>query len=296
MGSPVTLTSSGSVEYGPDVPLPMQDYWVGHAIREVESTYGDIVSVNAKKKSLIKFGKTLQANDGVRTTVGIFQDAVVNETLATGNTVDSLVSTSGSDTGIVTVEGHTMDGSGNLTFVSQDVTATGQTRAVLGTPMARANRMYIKGGTFAVPAVANVGNIAVYDNAANSGLTAGKPDTDASVKMILVAGINQTQKCATSISSTDYWFISEVYASVTRGSPQSAKVNIEVEYKQVGGVWRPLGFEMNLDQASGPHMHDEMRPFFIIPKNSDVRMIAISDTASTIVSGYIGGVLAKVTG
>ncbi len=271
--------------------------WIRQAINNIRTNYGDIVSVDAKKKSLIKFGRTLSANDGVRTTVGIFQDAVVNETFATTNSVDSIVSTDAGDDMIITVEGHTIDTTnGKLTFVSQDATLNGQTRVALTTPMARANRMYVKNGTYASPATAPSGNITVYDNAANSGLTSGKPDTDASVKLMLVAGINQTEKCATSISDDDYWIITEIYAACTRSAPQDAAVDIEVEYRQIGGVWRPLGFEGNIDQGASSFIHDEMRPCHIIPKNSDVRMIAVSDTASTVVSGYIAGVLAKKVG
>jgi hypothetical protein len=52
--------------------------------------------------------------------------------------------------------------------------------------------------------------------------------------------------------------------------------------------------ELSLDQAVNGYMHDAMDPYVIIPKNSDVSMIAQSTLADTVCSGYINGYLAKV--
>lgn len=285
------------VPVGSDFPLPVTDFWIEQAIREIYSTYGDVVSVTKKKKSLVKFGRTLNADANVKTTVAIFQDAIVNETFATTNSVDKVVSTSGSDTGAVTIEGHTIDGSGNLTFVVQDATLTGQTAVTLGTPLARANRLYVKPGTFASPASDLQGDVTVFDSTlSGGGVTSGKPDQDAAVKLLCrgSAGKNQTEKAATSISSTDYWIVSKLHAGVTRTTGANAKVDVDLEFKKIGGVWRSMGVEAVLNQANESSLVEIFQPFLIVPKNSDVRMVATSDTNDTTLTGRFSGILAQV--
>lgn len=268
------------------------------AILYIESTYGDKVSFGQKKKLLNKFGRTNNADDGVKTTVAIFQDAEVNETFTTTNSIDSVISTSASDTEVVTIEGQTQNlTTGAFTFVTQNATLNGQTAVTLGTALARCDRIYVPAQTYGSPAADLVGDVAVYDSTVATGTTAGKPDVDTSVKCMVqgTAGKNQSEKCATTLSSVDYWIVTEIYASVTRGGPLSAVVDIDVEYRQVGGVWRPLGLELNVDEASAGYLHDEMDPPLVLPKNSDVRMVATSDTADTQIAGYINGWLAIVT-
>lgn len=264
------------------------------AERAVLSTYGDTVSVEAKGKSLNKFGK----NDDVSTsfeTVSQFQGTTINETFVTTNIIDSVVSSSASDTTqTVTIEGHTIDGSGNLTFVSQTADLNGQTEVTLGTPLARANRVFIApSGTFNSPQTATVGIVSVYDN--TDGITAGVPDTDAATKVLIAAGETQTEKCATSISSTDYWFLS--YASVAIGDTagNAAFVTCRIEIRDVfnGGVFRPLGRNFTL-WADSVGIYRPFSPYLIVPKNHDVRMVARSNANLAEVYGEIGGFLAAV--
>jgi hypothetical protein len=270
------------------------DFWMRLAQEEILESYGDYVRI--KPKSLVKFGRTANADNGVKTTVGVFQDAIVNETFATTNSVDYVVSTSASDTGPVTIEGHTQDQTtGDFVFVVQTVTMTGTTPVALTTPMARANRAYVKAGTYASPASANVGDIAVYDSTlSGGGVTAGKPDVDAAVKLMIAAGVNQSEKCATTISSSEYWIITGLNAEISRSGPQSALADITLEYRVVGGVWRPLGVEISISKDSVNVIAESYSPAFIIPKNSDVRLVATSTVDNSIISGAIRGVLAVI--
>ena len=271
---------------------------VASAIETIYKTYGDRVSVHDKGKFLNKFGRTENADDGVKTTVAKFQGTVVNETFATTNSVDKFVSTSANDTGVYVVEGHYYDGSNNLIFSSQEVTANGQTPVTLSITLCRANRMYSKLGTFASPSETPEGVLSVYDSTVATTAPSGVPSDATAVKLIYdgAGGRQQTEKCASSVSSTDYFIITEVYASVTRAGPVNAKVDIEVEYRQVGGIFRPLGLELNVDQAVSGYMHDEMNPPLIVPKNSDFRMVATSDTNDTFVAGYVNGWSATIIG
>ena len=270
------------------------DFWITHAINEIGKTYGDTVSAWEKGKSLTKFGRTGNADSGVLTTVSEFQGSVVNETFVSTNIIDAVVSSSGSDTQTVQIEGHTIDGNGLLTFVTQEVTLTGQTPVALPTPMARANRIYVKdSGTFNSPQSAVVGNIAVYDD--TDGATTGVPNTDAATKLMMTAGLTSSKKCATSISNNDYWILDAFHCNVEeRGPAAAADFHIEIRDVANGGIWRRLGAEMSLNSGGQSHGDEEFKPFFIVPKNHDMRLITISDTANTFVSGEVDGVLAKV--
>ena len=268
---------------------------ITHAQNVVFSTYGDTVSVESKKKSLNKFGRTENADSGTATTVAVFQGTVVNETYVSTNIIDSVVSSSTSDTTqVITVEGHTIDGSGNLTFSVQNATLTGQTEVTLTTPLARVSRAFVaNSGTFNSPYAALVGNVSIYDN--TGGIASGVPSTAAATKAIIEAGKTQTEKAATSVSSVDYWFLTGIEASVEEQGPAAA-VDIYVEIRDVanGGQWRPIGVELSLDTNSQPTGEHKFKPFRIVPKNHDVRVVAISGTANTYVSADLEGYLAVV--
>ena len=146
------------------------------------------------------------------------------------------------------LECHTIDGSGNLTFVTQSATldaSDGRTEVTLPTPVARVNRLYLAAsGTFDSPQSVPAGNIYVYDN--TDGITAGVPNTAAATKLLLPAGETQSEKAATSVSSVDYWFISALSAGVSEGTPTAGEVIFRMETRDVenGGVWRPMGRDL----------------------------------------------------
>lgn len=291
-------TTEKPVEVTRAAPLPMasfQDAPMAHAINEIFGTYGHTVSVYEKAKSLNKFGRSTNADDGVRTTVAEFGSVAtvnVNETYVTTNAIDEIASSSGSDTGDVTLEGHTIDVSGNLTFSIQTLTLTGQTPVTLATPLARASRCYVTNGTFAVPAVDLIGDVYIYKSGGT--VTAGVPQTSADVKLRIVAGKNQTEKCATSVSSVDYWLITELVVSMERTGGGTTSVDFELEMRMLGGVWRPMGPTVDVDK-NNPSAHLDFHPYRIVPPNADVRLVATSDTADTVVSGEIEGYLAIIT-
>jgi len=271
------------------------EYWVQYAQARIFADTGNRVSVRDKLKSLTKFGRTLNADANVKTTVGQFQGlTVVNETFATGNTIDYLVSDNNSDAGNVTVEGHTVDGSGNRTFVVQTRALSGHTPAALATPLFRATRIYRTNGTYASPATDLAGNVYVYDSTLATGVTSGVPDVATATKVMIAAGEQQSHKCATSLSSADYWILTYASAGLIRSAGANASVDVDIEVRELGGVWRPLGLEISLSKTGTAFIRYEFKPYFIIPPNSDIRMVATSDTDNTTVQGSIGGVLGIV--
>lgn len=268
---------------------------ISHAINEVFSTYGDVVSVWEKAKSLREFGRNATVGTSFET-IAEFQGTTANETFVTTNIVDSIVSSSSSDTSqTIVIEGHTVDGSGNLTFVSQEAVLTGQTEVTLTTPLARVTRAYVKSsGTFGTTPAALVGTVYIYDN--TGGISSGVPVTPAATKITISAGQTQSQKCATSISSTDYYFIENFAADigVTGGSAVRVECLIEIRDIFNGGVWRPIG--RNIELTVGQNgVVQKFNPLLIVPKNHDIRVVAKTNANTAEVTAQFSGYLAIVT-
>lgn len=270
---------------------------VTQAENVVFSTYGDTVSVEQKAKNLNKFGLNVAVGTTFET-IGEFQGTTANETFTSTNTIDRVSSDDVTNNGtVLQVEGHTIDGSGNLTFTVQEVTlgTPATTPATLGTPLARATRVFVKAsGTFNSPQTDVVGNVYVFDNTAATGTTGGVPDVAAATKVMLVDG-NQSQQCATSVSATDYWFITAIDAGIGSAGGNAARVLVRLEARDVfnGGVWRPLGRDLTLDIDQNGVQQDEL-PYLIVPKNHDVRVVAKTDANTASVFAEVRGVLAAV--
>lgn len=281
-----------------DLEESMSGNLVSHAERVVFATYGDKVSVAAKGKDLNKFGVNRVVGSSFET-VAQFQGTESNETFVTTNLIDSISSSAAGDTGLVlVVEGHTVDGSGNLTFVVQDATLDGsdaRTKVALGTPLARASRIYVKAsGSFGSPQSAPSGTVYVYDD--SGGVSSGVPTVAAGTKVLLAAGETQTQKCSTSISSSDYWFVSYLSAVVgDTGAASVGYITVQLQTRDVanGGVWRPKGRNLVLVPGQqGRTIYFD--PYLIVPKNHDIRVVAKTDTNTADVEAEVGGYLASV--
>ncbi len=251
------------------------DFWCAHAERVVWDTYGDRVSVYEKAKDLLKFG----ASDDIDTSLELVWNQGGNETLVSSNIITHFASSSGSDTGSMKVEGHTVDGSGNFTFVVQDVTLAGQTKTALTTPLARTSRAYNNTGTDWV------GDIYVAEDVT---FTAGVPQTASAIHVKVNAGENQTAKAATTFSQNDYFFLTNFYASV--GQKTAATVDFYLQVALKDKVFRN---QFIYDAAStGGIINYDFRPFVIIPPNSDVRIMALSSANDTSCDAGFNGLLA----
>lgn len=259
---------------------------VAYAIRNIKSSYGDTVSVDVKNKSLFKYGWNESVGNTAQTTLMEFAGAETSETLLTDNLIDSLITDDATFTGNVYVEGHTISGS-SLTFVSQTIAATGHTPAALSTPLARATRAYNASGT----SLATGKKVYIYDN---TGVTPadGVPDITAQVHLLFTAADNQSQKAATAISSTDYWIITEWGASINKKTSASADIRLQI--REPGGVFRSKFPPMSISTSGKSDFAIEVKPYLIVPKNSDIRATAIASTTGVSVSAWFGGYLAKV--
>lgn len=259
-----------------------EDFWLNHAIEVIKDTYGDTVSLQAKNKDLLKFGRST-AVTGTKTTLEISPNA--NETFLTTNAITHISSSNNSDTVPVKIEGHTVDGNGDFTFSVQEVTLAGQTKTALSTPLARVTRLYNNSiGTPPANGTELLGNVYVYED---DTVTAGVPNTNAKVHMQVQAGHQNSEKAATTISKNDYWIVTGVYADVLEKISESAEIIFEMRTK--GGVFRESFTMSAAKESAGTFRH--AFPYIIVPPNTDVRLRGRSDGTSIEVSGGIFGPL-----
>lgn len=260
---------------------------LAHALEVIKSDYG--VDAYYKPKTLFKFGLTINTNSSQRVTIAEFQggaaSTVFNEVYATDNTIDRIVSDNTNDTEVITVEGHTLSG-GNLTFQTQQVTLNGQTPVALTTPLARANRLSNDNGTNLA------GDVYCYDSTEATGVTTGVPDVASATKVMITAGNDQSEKGATSISSVDYYVITQLFAAINKGSGSSATCDVRLESRTVGKVFRPKGEKITVSSAANSTEPVTLSPPIIIPANSDVRLTAFGSANDLLITGSINGYLA----
>lgn len=257
----------------------------------IESEFSDAVMI--RPKILTRFGRNLIVGTAFET-VAEFQGATANETFVTTNIIDSIVSSSAGDiTQAIVIDGHTIDGSGNLTFVTQDAILDGQSEVALAISLARVDAAYVKAsGIFGTDPAALIGIVSIYDN--TDGITAGVPNTAAATKLTIPAGDTQGHKAATSMSSTDYWIITEFDAGVGNAGGAANRITVRMEIRDVpnGGAWLPMFGEIVLVVGQDA-TQEKFLPPLIVPKNHDWRIVAKSDSNTAEVFAAASGYLAS---
>ncbi len=258
------------------------DPWIEHAKRVISGTYGHDVSLEAKDKDLLKFGRTKIAQT-TETGIEHLPAGVQVEVFVTTNIITSIVSTSSSDTTTCQVEGHTISGTGvdtKLVFVIQEVTLTGQTAAALTTPLARCTRV------FANAAVDLIGVISVTED---DDFQSGVPDTAAGVHLQIYAGESQSTKCSTTIEDNNYWLITEVRADCLEKTATFGVIHLEI--RNAGKIFR----EQMIASCNDTHaLFEEFKPYIIVPPNSDVRMTVTANANGKDFVAFMEGPLLKV--
>jgi hypothetical protein len=264
----------------------MSKYLIELAEREIEKSFGDRVSVYDKAKTLLKFGRNADLGTSLETVWSYGGD----ETYVTGNDITHVSSSSTSDTATVMyVEGHTVTGTGadaKFYFRATTVTLNGQNKVALPYGFARVSRAYVQSGTLA-------GDFYVFED---DTLTAGVPDTAANVHITVQGASGETQsfKAATTFSNNDYAIITGGYVGIDK--KQAASADFVMEIRQVGGVFRPAGGRVSLNSAGQSTAQIQFTPYVIAPKNSDIRIRAVSSAAGTEVDASFQCFLAKVKG
>ncbi len=247
--------------------------------REIQSTYGDVVSIDRKAKSLLKFGKSAELTANTLETVWTVGG---NEAYISDDGITHISSSSASDTQEIRVEGHTISGD-DLTFVVQLVTLSGQTPVALNTGVARISRISNNSGTELV------GRVVAYEDTATSN---GVPTDETKIHIDIPLGFQQSFKAATSFSKEDYYVMTGFYGAVS--AKQSAAVDFYVEIKKPNGVF--LQTACFTASSTGGNSDISLDPAIIVPKNSDVRVRCETTDNNAVVFGIFKGYLAKVTG
>lgn len=274
-------TRQTAIDVSHEHPLPIANPAIADALNRIYKTYGDVVSVSEKGKSLLKFGESQQVGVSATTLMDL-PTGTINETYVADNLITHISSSSGSDTVALKIEGHTVDGNGDFTFVVQDATLVGQTKTALTTPLARCTRMYNNDSTNLV------GTVYAYEDVA---VVAGVPSTGSAVHCMIQAGKNNSSKASTTISSVDYWIITELVGLFIEKAAGFAEIHLEIRLK--GKVFTEVAHVAVGDgQSTAPVVFS---PPIIVPPNSDVRLRAVADGANTYIGGYINGSLAIIT-
>lgn len=251
------------------------------AEREIQATFGDLVSVDAKAKSLIKFGKSAELTANVRETVWTVGG---NETYVDTNIIDTISSSSTSDNDEIYLECHTVTGTGGdqqFTFLTQTVTTNGQSKALLPTPVARVSRMYNNNG------VELAGSVYCYED---TPIVAGVPTDTTKIHAQIPEGFQQSFKAATTFSNEDYYILTGGFGSVS--NKQAASVDFYIEVRNPGGVFRQSAAVSA--SSTGGSFSIDLDPAIVVPKNADVRVTCEASASGAVVFASFKGYLAKV--
>jgi len=253
------------------------------AEREIQATFGDVVSIDKKAKSLLKFGKSAELSADTMETIWSLGG---NETYVQDNLIDSIVSSGAADNEEIYIECHTVEGTGadqKFTFLTQTVTLDGQNRVPLPTPVARVSTAYNNNGTELT------GSVYVYQE---TPLTNGVPQDLTKVHEHIPQGFQQSFKAATTFSDEDYYVLTGGFGSVS--NKQAASVDFYLEVRTAGKVFRQ-GAAVSASSTGGS-WDINLDPCIIIPKNADIRITCETSTQGAVVFGSFKGYLAKVIG
>lgn len=80
--------------------------------------------------------------------------------------------------------------------------------------------------------------------------------------------------------------------AINKDAANTVTADFDIEVRELGGVWRPLGLEL-IARTSGDQKESiKFEPNYIVPPNSDVRMVVTSNAADTVCTAVIRGTLA----
>jgi len=255
------------------------------AVAQIYEQYGDTANIIKKAKTLLKFGKSPSIGTSALETVS---QIAGDEVYVTSNIIDTISCSSAAGVSAITIEGHTVVGTGfdaKFTFVVQTVTLDGRNKVLLPTPLARVSRAT----SYASAQLA--GDVYVYEDTV---IVAGVPSdlTKAHIKILGSEGENTSFKAATTFSDTDYFILTNVVLSV--GKKASASCDFQLEVRNVGGVFLPAD-RFAINSAGSSTVQIQFCPCIVVPRNGDIRVRAISSANNTEVSASFTGYIATTT-
>jgi hypothetical protein len=240
---------------------------VAYVERMILKNYDDSVSIMDTLRRLEKFG----LNSAISTAYETVWFTGGDETYVSTNAIDSISSSDAADTQDVTITGFVVSGTGasqKFMRVTQTVTLTGQTRAALGTAVARVERLARADGDTLL-----AGSVYVYENTA---IVAGVPTDTTKIHLTVDPAHQQSQKAALTVANNEYLIIDDIGGGVTQKTAATGLMALQL--RPPGSVFST---KFNLPVSQGLSDHHFKLGALIIPPNYDVRFRAISSTNNT---------------
>lgn len=200
--------------------------------------------------------------------------AVMQYIYSTTAAIDSISSSNNADVQEMLVQG--LDGDYNL--VTQATTLTGQTRAILATPLLRVFRMKNNN------AVDNVGRIYAYENTALSG---GVPIDTTKIRSIIQPLNNQTLMAVYTVPAGKIAYMRSWYAS-TAGANKSSNYVIELRAREEGKVFQ-LKHVVSIEDGGTSYLKHDYTDPQAFGEKVDIEMrakILVNTTEASISAGF----------
>jgi hypothetical protein len=225
---------------------------------------------------------------GARSNLGTTDAQIANlpqakETYLTTNDIDTVSSSSASDTAVVLTISYLTISGGVFTPGVQTVTLNGQNKVLLDVPCARIETVFNLG------TVAAIGDVYIYED---DTITAGVPDTDALVHDRIDPLFQRNAKGSITVPDNEFCVVTNVLASVLK--KQAASVDVHAEFRTPPGTVFNRGIPLGLDTVGTNFIHLTLDPPEILPPNSDNRFSAQSSVAGTEVSLSLRGYASAV--
>jgi hypothetical protein len=241
-----------------------------HARKTIYEEYG--VSVFVKGKTLRKFGRN--------TDLGTVEETISSlggiENFPTGNDITKISSSSASDGVIMFIEGYTRHGN-DIYFVTQSKILSGQTPVLLDSALYRITRIYNNSS------VNLAGDVYAYRT--------GTTVTDSThIKVPYLE--NQSLKASTTLSTSDFWVVTQGVFSVGVSGNQDRRVQFRLHVRMLGKVFRTYDL-VTTSNLAGP-FQATFDPPIIIPAGADVSVDAVSSGVATEVTSTISGYLLTI--
>jgi hypothetical protein len=172
--------------------------------------------------------------------------------------IDSISSSSGSDTQDIIVEG--LDT--NWAFVSQTATLNGQNRVALTTSLIRCFRAYNDNSTILA------GHVFVY---VNTTLGSGIPVDTTKIRAIIDPLNQQTEMAVYTVPAGKTGYIRDWYAS-TAGANRSSNYPIKLKTRLFGKIFRLKHVSALSDNGTSAYQHQYKEPEGPLPEKTDIEM------------------------
>lgn len=239
-----------------------------YSINAIKQLYGDNVELSHRSK--LVDGR----NDNLNiTTFETLWLVGADETYATTNVIDTVSSSSASDTNEIFIEGFTVVGTGAsavFTRVEQTATLNGVNKVSLDTSLARASFFYNNN------TADWVGDIYCYEN---TDITAGVPIDLTKVHLKSLGAINQSEKAADTIGGTEYGLIVQTHGGT--GVKKDGSASFFLQIREPGKVFRSIHSFF----SNGNTVYNTLPVPLIVKPNSDIRIIAKTNVATLSAEG-----------